>query len=385
MQIKNSNLSHTIFLDQGEFLGGAERFLVDFFQNLNSLEKKQISPLILGGKSQKYQKFMAGVPIEDFTFPSVKGNIFYKFFAIFHLLWTAWKLKKVIHSKKTRTIFSNTPRTHFVMLLAKSIFGIKGRWVCMFHDFTVPKFLVKAIGNTADVLIANSMPTRNFLRNCIANKNYDKIQIVENGIDFTQIPNPICPKEIKNILILGRIDPRKGQFFALEAADILQKTHPNLNFTFVGNPVASDPATLKYQKKCQDFVRFRKLKNVQFVPEVENPFETILKFDLALFLPTERETFGRVVIEALALGKLVLSFDMTGPRETLKNYEHFLRYPKTSVLIEGQNAKALAEKIAFFVDHPSEIKLFTEKARPFVEKNFSLEETRKRLVGILVE
>ena len=378
--IKNLKPESTFFLDQGEFLGGAVRFLIDFLLSLSDFERKKVLPMIIGGKNEKYREALPDNIFEDFMYPAVKKH---KFIATFRLLWAARKLKVLAEKKGAVRFFSNTPRTHFVMYLAKKFFRIKGTWICMFHDFTVPKFLVKKIGATADILIANSVPTRNFLRARIDPAHYEKIRIVENGIDFKKIPQGTISKCVKNILILGRIDPRKGQFFALEAAQKLKKTNPDLQFQVVGSPVEADPATMAYDQKCRDFVRAKKLKNVRFIVEVDDPFREIEKSDLVLFLPTEPETFGRVVIEALALNKLVISFDETGPREIIKGYENFLGQIQTSLLVEKE-AEALAQKIQFFVNNPVEILSFTENTRAYIEQNYALAETKKRLLGLLL-
>ena len=378
--------SHILFLDQGEFLGGAERFLIDFFKALTVSEFAEIRPILVGGQHIDYRKSLPDVIFEDFEFPSVRGNVFLKFFAIFKLLISAYKLKKLGQQKQAICFFSNTPRTHFVMFLTKKIFRVNVRWIAMFHDFTVPTFLLRRITGTADVLIANAVTTRNFLRKNSSSKNFEKIRIVENGINFDLLPQSVPAKQIKNILILGRIDPRKGQLFALQAAQILQDSHSEIMFNFVGSSVKTDKRTLDYEKKCLNFVKKKNLKNVQFFPETQRPFEQIAKTDLVLFLPTEPETFGRIVIEALALEKLVLSFNETGPREILQLFERKLKEQNidvSSVLVEQKNAKILAEKIIFFIKNPKKIKLFTMHSKEFVLKNFALKETKKRLIAIL--
>ncbi len=386
----------TFFLDQGEFLGGAERFLIDFLKSLDEADKKRINPVVVGGKDKKYRELLLGISFEDFDYPSVRGNVFQKFMAVFRLISAAWKLKKLAEKNEVRCFFSNSPRTHFVMFLAKTIFRIPGKWICMFHDLTVPDFLLRQIALRADVLVANGIPMQKKLKACISQVCCKKIEIISNGIDSYIAPKASIPKEIKNILVLGRLDPRKGQMFALEAADLLKERYPDVKFTFVGSSVVSDLRTVEYEKKLLDFVKTRELSNVEFVPEVENPFEVINESALVLFLPTEPETFGRVVIEALALGKLVLAFDEVGPREILKEYEEFLgkceshsltkreSHPPTGDLrVKCRNSKILAKQIEYFLENPSLISFYTKRGRAFVEGRYSLERTKKGLVGVI--
>lgn len=216
------------------------------------------------------------------------------------------------------------------------------------------------------------------------------MRLIENGVDFRKIPDGIVPVEIKNILIMGRIDPRKGQMFALHVADLLQERNPDLQFFIVGSSFPEDPRTEAYEQKIKKFEKDRNLQNVHFVGEVDDPFEELKKYDCALVLPTESETFGRTVIEGLVMNKLVLVFDETGPRDIMRSYEQFLeaRTQKRfdhSLIIESQNAMSLAESIGFFADHPKAVQHFTEYAREFVEKRFSIQETRKQLFTVFLE
>ena len=375
--------STTFFLDQGEFIGGAELFLIDFLNGLNAVEQEKIKPVVVGAKSKPYRSRLPKTDFLNFVYPPVRGNIFHKIRAIFRIMQAAMQLKKLAKRHGARQFFTNSPRTHFVMLVAKKLFRIKGRWVCMFHDFTTPKFVIRSMAGEADVLIANSMATRGHLRARIAERHYDKIQIVENGVDFTQLPRSKPAVVVKRVLCLGRLDPRKGQMYMLQAAKALNKTHPYLSFSIVGSAVKSDPNTVQYEKDLHYYVRSHDVSNVIFVPEVDNPFEVIQKHDLVCFLPTEPETFGRVVIEALALSKMVIAFDEIGPRETLLSFEKFINNPPVSLRVAKLDVGALVDRITYFCNNHEEIALFSSQARNFVQQQFNLIQTRKHLVGIL--
>ncbi len=381
----------TFFLEQAETVGGAERFTIDFLHSLSPTELRQLSPLMVGAKAKEYRDLLPQrVDVQDFVFPSVRGGIKEKCKAVFKLLKSAWELRKLAKKHNARQFFSNTPRTHFVMFLAKTFFFLPGKWIVMIHDFTIPRFLLWNIARKGNIIIANSTPCREYLRKRIRKADYRKMRLIENGIDFRKVPDAQPPQEIKKIVLVGRIDPRKGQLFALQAADLLQERNPDLEFFIIGGSFEEDPRTKAYEEEIRQFANDRNLKNVHFVGEVDDPFLAIEDADCALVLPTESETFGRTVIEGLVMGKLVLVFDETGPRDIMRSFEQFVEV-KTgkplalSLLSESQNAMSLAEKIGFFADHPEKIHLFTDYAREFVEKRFSIEETRKQLFTVFLE
>ena len=382
----------TFFLDQGETLGGAEKFLLDFLLSLDNQEKIKISPIVLGAKNSDYQKILKekNIKIIDFNFPSAGGNIFKKIFAIFRIIFAAWKLKSLTKKFDQISFFSNTPRTHFVMFIFKKILLGQGIWTAFFHDFTTrPKFLLKKICDTTDIIAVNSIPTRQFLRKNISSKNFDKIKIIENGIDIKKIAILESPKKLEKIFILGRIDPRKGQIFLVKAAEELQKKLPELKFFIVGESFVNDPRTTQYEKEIKKFIKTKNISNVEFLPFAKNPFEIISQMDLALILPTEKETFGRVVIENLVCNRFVLSFSETGPKEILQNFAQFVAKKRVTnfdlnkiFLCKKSDEKDLVQKIIIYKENLEQVQKIFSYGRSFVEKNYNLSETKKRLLDL---
>ena len=260
----------------------------------------------------------------------------------------------------------------------------------MMHDFTTrPPQLISQIGAQADVVIANSMPTRSWLRQQIESKHHEKLRLIENGVEPMADIKPV--NQVMSLLNLSRIDVRKGQLYFAEAADLLQDRNPDLQFCLVGDSVEGDPSTIDYETKVRQFAKDRRLENLNIKPGVQNPLETIEKYDALIFTPTEPETFGRVVIEALSRGKLVLAFAQTGPKEILQHYERWLLKNTDAqlsepdlLLVEPNNAMSLAERIAYFADNPREVETYTKHAAEFVAQNYSLAETKKRLLAVLM-
>jgi len=381
----------TVFLDQGEFMGGAEHFLLDFLGALSPTERRRLNPLILGGKCADYQaKLPSDIAQTDFVLPAVKGGLIGKFIALWKLLWTAKRLKKTLKTQAATQICTNTPRAHLTVLMLKMVWGWRGNWAVIVHDFTLrPHWLVQKIGAKADVVVANSMPTRQWLRQHLRTADHTKLRLIENGFNVPADSTPAT--ELVSVLNLGRIDPRKGQLYLAEAADLLQERNPDVTFTIIGDSVASDANTTEYETQLKEFTKQRQLSRLSFKPSVSDALATIAEYDALVFTPTEGETFGRVVIEALASGKLAIAFAQTGPKEILEHYERWLGQHKKLelpepglLLVEPNNAMSLAERVAYFADNPNMVELYTKNAAEFVAQNYSLAETKKRLLEVFV-
>lgn len=381
----------TVFLDQGEFMGGAEHFLLDFLQSLSPTEGRRLNATIFGGQCEEYRaRLPESLERKGFNLPGVRGGKIAKVKALIALVLTAHALKKEFKAAKVTQVFTNTPRAHLTALLLKKIWRWDGKWIVMMHDFTTrPAWLVQDIGCFADILIANSMPTRQWLREQLKPKDHEKLRLIENGV---QVSTSIVPAtELMTLVNLSRIDPQKGQLYFAEAADLLQDRNPDLAFTIIGDSVEEDLSTQEYEIKLKQFAADRKLENLKLEPSVNNPLQTIDQFDGLVFTPTEKETFGRVVIEALSRGKLVIAFAQTGPKEILEHYERWLvknkklELPEPNLLlVEPNNAMSLAERMAYFADNPRLVETYTQDAAEFVAQNYSLTETKKRLLEVLL-
>ena len=170
----------TFILDQGETLGGAERFMLDFLSTLSESETRKLGLLVVGAKAESYQKMLPEhVSVCKFAYPSLKGGVLLKLVKIFSLFRGAWRLKMLVRqvgsSRRSRQFFANTPRTIFVTYLAKKFFRLRGRLIIMIHDFTIPAWLLRKLAKSADIIVVNSIITRQTIREQITESDHEKI------------------------------------------------------------------------------------------------------------------------------------------------------------------------------------------------------------------
>ena len=165
--------------------------------------------------------------------------------------------------------------------------------------------------------------------------------VIPNGINLKEF-SPQGPKIKKfedekiNILFLGRIEERKGLIYLLRAYKILEKKFSNLRLIIVGE------GGLK--KECEDYVRENKLKEV-FFEGGKKAEEAPLYYRTAdIFVGPSifGESFGIVLLEAMASAKPVIAFANQGYKELLKG-------KKGAFLVPSKNYKALAKKIEVLV------------------------------------
>ena len=180
--------------------------------------------------------------------------------------------------------------------------------------------------------------------NLEAFKYYDGLKtVITNGIDLEEFTPD--GKRVKkfidgkvNILFLGRIEERKGLFYLLKAFKTLSKKHPGKVRLIV---VGDGPLRKQYQQWVLD----NKVENVVFELKMEEKQapEYYRTCDIFCSPAIYGESFGIVLIEAMAAGKPVVAFANKGYKGVLEKGKgkRFLVKPKDSVTL----AKKLDELV----------------------------------------
>lgn len=172
---------------------------------------------------------------------------------------------------------------------------------------------------------------------------YDGLSaIIPNGVDIDvfhpqgDIISKFNDDKI-NILFLGRIEERKGLIYLLKAFCFLKKKYKKIRLIIVGDG---------YQKKkMEDFVFKEKINDVFFEGEVFD--EKVISdyyrtADICCFPSIFGESFGMVLIEAMACGKPIVAFANKGYLQVIKGKgERFLAKPR--------DTKGLVEKLEILI------------------------------------
>ncbi|MEO7364494.1 MAG: glycosyltransferase family 4 protein [Candidatus Saccharimonadales bacterium] len=169
-------------------------------------------------------------------------------------------------------------------------------------------------------------------------------QVVPNAINIQRFASGTRLSRFDNsklnIVFLGRLVPRKGCHILLEAVNILRQSDddfaPRVIICGKGPEL---PALQAYvaKYKLENIVEF-----VGFVSEADKP-DYYASADIAVFPSSAGESFGIVLVEAMASGRAaVLGGDNSGYRSVLA--------PQPALLFDPKCSKALADKLALLLD-----------------------------------
>ena len=171
--------------------------------------------------------------------------------------------------------------------------------------------------------------------------------VIPNGVDLERF-NPRVTKIKKfsdnkiNLLFLGRIEKRKGLIYLLKAYKILEKKlgkewlSSNLRLIIVGKgPLKQD---------LGKWVKDNKLTNVIFEGEISEEKVPLYYSTCDIFCSPAifGESFGLVLVEAMACKKPVVAFANEGYKEVLK--EKGARF-----LVKPRDYKTLAKKLEILI------------------------------------
>jgi glycosyltransferase involved in cell wall biosynthesis len=162
------------------------------------------------------------------------------------------------------------------------------------------------------------------------------ILVIPNGIELDKFENfstdYLRTEQKKSIIFIGRFVPIKGLEYLIKAMDVIQKENENIYLTLVGDG--------NQRNFLEDMVKKLHLgKKVIFKGIIENTQvpKYLIQSDVFV-LPSLSEGFPNVILEAMAAGLPIVTTNVGGLAEIIKNGEN-------GYVVEPKNPDQLARKL----------------------------------------
>lgn len=169
-------------------------------------------------------------------------------------------------------------------------------------------------------------------------------KVIPNGVDIPRFASavPIARWQdgTPNVLFVGRHEPRKGLLDLLKAHRILRKTGTETRLLVVG----SGPQ----EREARRYVATRGLQGVEFLGRVTDAEKAQLfrTADVYASPATGGESFGIVLLEAMAAGAPIVCSDIHG-------YKGVVRRGREGLLVPPRNPRELAAAIDRLLRDPA--------------------------------
>jgi phosphatidylinositol alpha-mannosyltransferase len=153
-----------------------------------------------------------------------------------------------------------------------------------------------------------------------------RLQIVPNGIDVDRFSVPRARGSARRtMLFVGRLEPRKGFGDAVRAFEALARSLPNVDLLVVGSGPGQD-AIRHLAPSLRDRVTM-----LGALPNESLPHHYAAA-DVFVAPSTGRESFGVVLLEAMAAGLPIVTSDIEGYREVVRHEREGLLVPPSDPL-----------------------------------------------------
>ena len=251
-------------------------------------------------------------------------------------LHLAPRIKEVLRQEKFEVIHLHEP---FMPMLCSAMLRFSHSVnIGTFHAYEgrpgyglgrpITTFFLKRRNRKLRGRIAVSVPAKRYAEKHVSGE----CTVIPNGVDIRRFHGGVPPvAEYRdghlNILFVGRTEPRKGLVYLIKAYQRLKAIHPNIRLLIVGPGVW-------FRRKYELQVKMAGIKDVVFVGPVS--FNDLPRYyataDIFCAPATGRESFGMVLLEAMALGKPIVASRIEGYASVVTDGREGLLVPPKDVV-----------------------------------------------------
>ena len=185
-------------------------------------------------------------------------------------------------------------------------------------------------------------------------------KIKGSGVDLQQFACSSIPKGRIKIVLVARMLWDKGVGDFVESATALTQQGLDADFLLVGSVDPGNPESISVEQ----LEEWNRLGVVKWLGERADIAQLLAESHIAV-LPSYREGLPKSLIEAAAVGRPIVTTDVPGCREVVKDGEN-------GFLVPAKDAKELAIAIQKIINNPKLLTSMGKKSRLMAEQEFSI-------------
>jgi glycosyltransferase involved in cell wall biosynthesis len=358
---RESDKTKVIHLASSAGIAGGERYLLDLIQ----FSSRDIEHFVILPQRGPFERLLCQSEIA-YAIVNVNRKLSLKIFS---------NLISRLRRIKGHILHTHGYRSNFYGRLGAISTGLKN--ICTVHvslfDYLDTPRLLRYAYMFAEKLMA--FKTSRFI--CVSPAIRDdmlklgmtdrKLCLIPNGVDMNRFyPRPVLKDKLKVLGLkkngpvigtVGRMVPEKGQAYLIGALKFLKTRWPDLECVFVG----AGPVRDQLIKRASELDVLEMCRFCGEHADIENIYPVLDIF----VLPSLREPFGLVLLEAMASGIPVITTSSGGPMD-------FIDHDINGCLVPPQDSRQLAQKIDDMLTDRLKATSVAENGRRTAEKFYDV-------------
>lgn len=198
--------------------------------------------------------------------------------------------------------------------------------------------------------------------------NANTVVVNGSGVGLEDYPlTPLPEREPLRFLFIGRLLGDKGVREYAEAAQLVKRQYPDAEFDLVGR-IDINPNAIK-QEELDRWIADGRLDYFGQLKDVKPRIAACSVY----VLPSYREGTPRSVLEAMSMGRAIITTDAPGCRETVVNGVN-------GYLIPVKNSKALSEAMIKLIEKPALITSMAVESRRIAEEKYDVNIVNEQMI-----
>ena len=305
---------------------------------------------------------------------------------LFQDLFTFYSLFKLLKEIEPECVLAYTVKPVVYGMLAAWLAGVPRRYALItglgyaFVDndksslsrkslgWLVRKLYSYALSRAEKVFFQNPDDQSLFINRNILNRNALSCVLNGSGVDLSHFFVTPLPSGSIRFLMIARLLGDKGVREYAEAARRIRQIYPNVRFLLVGW-IDGNPNSISKEELDSWVLE----GNLEFLGKLQDVRPAISQCNVFV-LPSYREGTPRTVLEAMAMGRAIITTDTPGCRETVVNNEN-------GYLIEVKSVDALTNAMILFIANPYLCARMGSRSRIISENKYDVNKVNAKILN----
>jgi glycosyltransferase involved in cell wall biosynthesis len=255
---------------------------------------------------------------------------------------------------------------------------------CVTHEMGINRqysALSRFLGRRLEAVISLSHAIHSAMKS--AGADLPNVTVIHCGIDVARYQQIETPDQLRRkhditeavpiIGVVGNLRAWKGQETIVRATALLRRKYPDIRCLLVGGQT---PADLPYVERLKAIATEQGIAaHIVFTGFQSNSIDYMRLMDVVAHTSTSPEPFGIVTLEAMSLGKPLVSTTIGGPAEVVVD-------GVSGLLVDPGKPELLARAIESLLDDPRAASAMGECGRQRLHAEFTLAKSLKRTIDI---